>query len=104
MKQKLALISVILHRPELLLLDEPTNGVDPVARVLFWELIREIKNYWSIPVLITTHHLEEVEYCDRVIFMVSGKKVLNSKVEELKDKYPGLSYEDIFVKVLTERV
>jgi len=74
LRQRLALASALLHRPPLVFLDEPTAGVDPVARRTFWSLIRELAA-GGTTVFVTTHYLDEAEYCRRIGLMVDGKLV-----------------------------
>ena len=81
-KQKLAFASAIFHRPEVVFLDEPTGGVDPLTRRLFWELIYRVAYVDGITVFVTTHYMDEAEYCDRVSIMVDGEiRVLGTPAE-----------------------
>jgi ABC-2 type transport system ATP-binding protein len=74
LRQRLALACAVLHRPEVLFLDEPTAGVDPVARRIFWRIIRELAR-GGTTIFVTTHYLDEAEYCARIGLMVDGKLV-----------------------------
>ncbi|MBF5041607.1 ABC transporter ATP-binding protein [Aggregicoccus sp. 17bor-14] len=74
LRQRLALCSALLHRPQVVFLDEPTAGVDPVARRVFWRLIREVADEGTT-VFVTTHYLDEAEYCARIGLMVDGRLV-----------------------------
>ncbi|MGM0576902.1 MAG: ABC transporter ATP-binding protein [Myxococcota bacterium] len=88
-RQRLALASALLHEPELLFLDEPTAGVDPAARRDFWRLIRRLVREGTT-VFVTTHHLDEAEYCDRVGLMVDGRLEALDTPEGLKRSWvPG---------------
>ncbi len=88
-KQRLALGCAVLHRPKVVFLDEPTGGVDPVARRLFWNLISELAA-GGMTVLVTTHYLDEAEYCDAIILMHQGKVIADGGPGELKDRMiPG---------------
>ena len=71
-KQKLAFSVALLHEPKVVFLDEPTGGVDPIVRRQFWELIYEAA-HGGTTVLVTTHYMDEAEYCDRISIMVAGK-------------------------------
>src|SRR5512140_2140580 len=74
MRQRLALACAVLHRPGLVVLDEPTAGVDPVARRGFWKLIRDLSSAGTT-VFVTTHYLDEAEYCRRIGLMVDGRLI-----------------------------
>ena len=71
-RQKLAFSVALLHRPDIVFLDEPTGGVDPITRRQFWELIYEAAR-GGTTVLVTTHYMDEAEYCDRISIMVDGR-------------------------------
>lgn len=98
LKQKLAFSVAILHEPKIVFLDEPTGGVDPIARRQFWELIYEAASK-GITVFVTTHYMDEAEYCDRVSIMNEGKIVALDTPTELKKQYSALSIEEVFVKI-----
>ncbi|MEQ8187064.1 MAG: ABC transporter ATP-binding protein [Candidatus Eremiobacterota bacterium] len=85
-KQRLALGCAILHEPQILFLDEPTSGVDPVARRDFWELIYDLAAR-GVTVFVTTHYMDEAEYCDRMSLMYGGKIIALGTSMELKEKY-----------------
>ena len=95
-KQKLAFSTAIFHTPKIVFLDEPTGGVDPITRRQFWDMIYETAHH-GITVFVTTHYMDEAEYCDRVSIMVDGViKALNSPAE-LKKQYNVKSMDDVFV-------
>jgi len=83
MKQKLALMCTLLHRPEVLFLDEPTNGVDPVSRRDFWRILRQLVQD-GMTVFVTTAYLDEAEHCDRVALMDHGKLIELDRPTEIK--------------------
>src|SRR4030095_11646559 len=82
-KQRVAFGASIMHRPEILFLDEPTAGLDPLARRQLWAAIRDLAGSGTA-VLVTTHYLEEAEYCDRLGFMTEGKIVAQGTPHEIK--------------------
>ena len=91
-RQRLAMASAMLHQPRVLFLDEPTAGVDPEARRAFWKVIRSLASAGTT-LFVTTHHLDEAEYCDRVGLMVDGKLVALDTPTALKKEYvPGTIY------------
>ena len=92
-RQRLALACAVLHSPKVLFLDEPTAGVDPLARRKFWDIIYEVATSGST-VLVTTHYLDEAEYCDVVTLMHSGRIVASGSPGALKaDRFPGSMVE-----------
>jgi len=96
-KQRLALGCAILHEPPIVFLDEPTSGVDPIARRHFWDLIYEMAEHGST-VFVTTHYMEEAEYCQRLALMNRGKIVALGAPDELKGEIgSGATMEDVFV-------
>lgn len=92
MKQKLALMCTLLHKPEILILDEPTNGVDPVSRRDFWTILRQLVKE-GLTVLVTTAYLDEADLCDRVALMNKGKLILLDTPLALKQSLPEACYE-----------
>jgi ABC-2 type transport system ATP-binding protein len=92
MKQKLALMCTLLHKPEILLLDEPTNGVDPVSRRDFWIILEELVK-GGMTLLVTTAYLDEAERCHRVALMHNGRLIRIGTPAELKAAVPGDCYE-----------
>ena len=85
-KQRLALGCAILHQPRIVFLDEPTGGVDPLSRRNFWELINRLSSE-GITVLVTTHFLDEAEYCNDIILINAGKLIANGSPSELKTQH-----------------
>ncbi len=95
-KQKIAFSIAILHEPKIVFLDEPTGGVDPITRRQFWDMIYEAAHE-GITVFVTTHYMDEAEYCDRVSIMVDGViKALDSP-EGLKKRFDAKSMDEVFV-------
>lgn len=100
MKQKLALMCTLLHRPRVLLLDEPTNGVDPVSRRDFWTILYQLLKD-GITILMTTAYLDEAERCNRVGLMHRGQLIRCDTPEALKRELgPDASLEDVFISVM----
>ena len=95
-KQKLAFSTAIFHSPKIVFLDEPTGGVDPITRRQFWDMIYEAAHN-GITVFVTTHYMDEAEYCDRVSIMVDGViKALDSPAE-LKKQFNANSMDEVFL-------
>lgn len=94
-RQKLAFVAATIHRPEIVFLDEPTGGVDPITRRKFWELIYKASSE-GMTVFVTTHYLDEAEYCNRVSIMVDGRINALDTPQELKKKYNAGSMDDVF--------
>jgi ABC-2 type transport system ATP-binding protein len=92
MKQKLALMCTLLHKPQVLFLDEPTNGVDPVSRRDFWTILRELVNT-GITIFLTTAYLDEAERCDRVGLMDRGRLIQCDTPGALKKNLPEITWE-----------
>lgn len=88
-KQRLALGCAIVHEPAILFLDEPTSGVDPVSRRLFWELIDGLAHE-GVTVLVTTHVMEEADYCDRLVMIYRGQRIALGTPAQLRASFPGL--------------
>ncbi len=97
-KQKLAFSVAIIHEPQIVFLDEPTSGVDPVTRRQFWEMIYSASSR-KITVFVTTHYLDEAEYCGRLSVMANGKIVAIGHPKELKSQYNSESFQDVFLKI-----
>ncbi|MDA3837649.1 MAG: ABC transporter ATP-binding protein [Candidatus Delongbacteria bacterium] len=94
-KQKLAFSLSMIHEPDIIFLDEPTGGVDPITRRQFWELIYEAADNGTT-IFVTTHYMDEAEYCNRVSIMVDGKIVALDKPSELKKQYSVDSMDGVF--------
>jgi len=97
-KQKLAFSVAIFHRPKIVFLDEPTGGVDPVTRRQFWDMIYEAAAS-GITVFVTTHYMDEAEYCNRVSVMVDGKVEALDTPANLKKQFNTDSIDDVFYKL-----
>jgi ABC-2 type transport system ATP-binding protein len=97
-KQKLAFSVAILHDPKVVFLDEPTGGVDPITRRQFWELIFEAAG-GGITVFVTTHYMDEAEYCDRVSIMADGKIEALDTPDNLKNQFNVNHMNDVFLKI-----
>jgi len=95
-KQKLAFSVALLHEPEVVFLDEPTGGVDPVTRRQFWEMIYAAAGQGTT-VFVTTHYMDEAEYCDRVSIMVDGRIAALGTPAELKAQFDADSMDEVFV-------
>jgi len=98
-KQRLALGAAILHEPSILFLDEPTAGVDPIARRHFWELINSLAAR-GITVIVTTHYMDEAEYCNRLCIMHAARIVSIGSPGELKARHGGRSIEEVFIQLV----
>jgi len=97
-KQKLSFLLAIIHEPQIVFLDEPTGGVDPVTRRQFWDLIYEAASR-GITVFVTTHYMDEAEYCNRVSIMVDGKiEVLDTPVN-LKQQFHVPTIDEVFYQL-----
>ena len=98
-KQRLALGCAILHEPPILFLDEPTSGVDPLARRAFWDLIYEFSSAGQT-IFVTTHYMDEAEYCHRIALMYRGRVVALGSPKELKKDLDARSMEEVFVATI----
>jgi ABC-2 type transport system ATP-binding protein len=97
-KQKLAFSVAILHNPAIVFLDEPTGGVDPITRRQFWDMIYQAAHD-GITVFVTTHYMDEAEYCDRVSIMVDGRIAALETPQKLKEMYNVASMNEVFIKL-----
>ena len=103
-KQRLALACALMHEPDILFLDEPTSGVDPLARREFWQRINALAES-GVTVLVTTHFMEEAEYCDRLVIMAQGRVLTEGTPEAIKASarrtdHPDPTMEDAFIGVI----
>ena len=102
-KQKLAFSVALIHNPKIIFLDEPTSGVDPITRRQFWEMIYEVAAS-GITVFITTHYMDEAEYCNRVSIMVDGRiEALDTPVM-LKKKFEAETMNEVFLKIARNKI
>ena len=97
-KQKLSFSAALLHEPKIVFLDEPTGGVDPITRRQFWEMIYAQSNKGTT-LFVTTHYMDEAEYCDRVSIMVEGKIEALDSPKNLKKQYNATSMNEVFLKL-----
>ena len=97
-KQRLAFSVAILHGPGIVFLDEPTSGVDPIARRQFWETIGNVAAS-GVTFLVTTHYMDEAEYCDRVSIMSAGKIAALDRPAALREQFRTTTIDDIFLKI-----
>ena len=95
----MALSTALLHNPNLIFLDEPTSGVDPESRRNFWMLIYELSAQGKT-IFVTTHFMDEAEYCHRLSIMRDGKIVELDQPQSLKKKYKAATMQDVFMKVV----
>lgn len=97
-KQKLAFSVAIFHDPQIVFLDEPTGGVDPVARRQVWDLVYAAADK-GITVFVTTHYMEEAEYCNRISIMVDGRIAALDSPGELKKEFAATSMNEVFYRL-----
>lgn len=97
-KQKLSFSIALLHNPIIVFLDEPTGGVDPITRRQFWEMIYKSANNGTT-IFVTTHYMDEAEYCDRVSIMVDGKIEALDTPKKLKETYNADNMNEVFLKL-----
>jgi ABC-2 type transport system ATP-binding protein len=101
-KQRLALGCAIMHEPEILFLDEPTGGVDPVSRRAFWNLIYQYADQGKT-VFVTTHYMDEAEYCSRLSVMYAGKIIAIGSPTELKRQYRLATMQEVFIRIVQDQ-
>jgi ABC-2 type transport system ATP-binding protein len=102
-KQKLAFSIAIFHEPGIVFLDEPTGGVDPITRRQFWDMIYDTAHR-GITVFVTTHYMDEAEYCDRVSIMVDGKIADLDSPGNLKTRYESENMDEVFQKLARAKI
>jgi ABC-type multidrug transport system ATPase subunit len=105
-KQRLALACAVMHEPDVLFLDEPTSGVDPLTRREFWSHINALVER-GVTVMVTTHFLDEAEYCDRIGLVYRGLVIAEGSPDDLKDRVrtndrPEPTLEDAFIALVEE--
>lgn len=100
-KQKLAFSIALIHNPKVLFLDEPTGGVDPITRRQFWDLIYQTAEQGTT-IFVTTHYMDEAEYCDRISIMVDGKISALGAPEQLKQQFAVATIDDLFYTLARE--
>jgi ABC-2 type transport system ATP-binding protein len=97
-KQKLAFSVAIFHEPQIVFLDEPTGGVDPITRRQFWELIYEAADR-GITIFVTTHYMDEAEYCHRISMMVDGKIEALDTPKNLRERFRAATMDEVFYQL-----
>lgn len=97
-KQKIAFSVATIHNPEVVFLDEPTSGVDPITRRQFWDLIYDAAEK-GITIFVTTHYMDEAEYCNRISMMVKGKIEAMGTLSELLEKHEAKNMNEVFLKL-----
>jgi len=98
-KQRLALACSTLHEPKILFLDEPTGGVDPISRREFWKIIYDLADKGTT-VFVTTHYMDEAEYCHRLSIMHAGKIIAIGEPRELKQRFNKETIQDVFIELV----
>jgi len=97
-RQRLSFAVSMIHNPPIVFLDEPTGGVDPIARRQFWEMINSVTAKGTT-VFVTTHYMDEAEYCHRVAILVDGKMVALNTPSKLKQEYSAPSMNEVFISL-----
>jgi len=97
-KQKLAFTVAMLHEPKIVFLDEPTGGVDPITRRQFWNMIYQAAHR-GITIFVTTHYMDEAEYCDRVSIMVDGEIKALDTPDKLKEMDESKTMNEVFLRL-----
>lgn len=97
-RQKIAFSLAMMHQPQIVFLDEPTGGVDPIVRRQFWNMIYEAANN-GVTIFVTTHYMDEAEYCDRVSIMVDGRIEALDTPNQLKQQFQSETMDEVFIKL-----
>lgn len=105
-QQRLAMAAALLHRPEILFLDEPTSGADPMARRSFWRRITALAEQ-GVTIIVTTHFMQEAEYCDRIAIMDAGHVLASGSPAQVRERArtpsrPNPTMEDAFIAVVEQ--
>ena len=101
-KQRLALSCALIHKPQILFLDEPTGGVDPIARRNFWDIIHRLAAAGAT-VFVTTHYMDEAEYCHRISIMNKGEIIALGSPVELKQQFSQATIQELFLHAVREQ-
>jgi ABC-2 type transport system ATP-binding protein len=102
-KQKLSFSVAVIHQPKIVFLDEPTSGVDPITRRQFWDLIYDA-SHQGITVFVTTHYMDEAEYCNRISIMVDGRIEAMDSPSRLKQQLNATTMDDVFYQLARKAV
>jgi len=102
-KQRVALSCAVMHRPKILFLDEPTAGVDPISRRNFWSLIYDLASAGTT-IFVTTHYMDEAEYCNRLSIMHDGKIIAIGSPQQLKHRYQHETIEEVFIDLVRKQL
>ena len=103
-RQRLSLAVAMIHGPEILILDEPTSGVDPVARNDFWRILVDLSRKDGVTIFVSTHFMNEAEWCDRISLMHAGKVLVSATAEEIKRRKDAETLEEAFIAYLEEAI
>jgi ribosome-dependent ATPase len=103
-RQRLSLAVAMVHAPEILILDEPTSGVDPVARNGFWRILGELSRKDGVTIFVSTHFMNEAEWCDRISLMHAGEVLVSDTAESIKASQDSDTLEDAFIAYLQEAI
>ncbi|MFT5383238.1 MAG: ABC-2 type transport system ATP-binding protein [Saprospiraceae bacterium] len=101
-KQRLAFAVANVHNPKIIFMDEPTGGVDPATRRRFWEMIYEAADR-GVTIFVTTHYMDEAEYCDRISIMVDGRIDALGTPRELKEQFSANSMDEVFLRLVRSK-